>query len=164
MSKHNSIFLIALTLFTAVAQAETFSNVKGTYQITSCQNLGAKPSEDICQYETIVIRPDQYATAIYFYSGPWGSDLVRSFGFPASIKDDSGKYEEIGNSYASYTNLGTDYKEATSIKLVQDNKFHLSRYQSSQSFQTEDKFELSLIKISNETPELPIIPDPEDPD
>ncbi len=166
MLKHSLLLLCTILVYSFSARAETFSKLQGTYQILSCQNLGANPSEDLCQYDTMIVQSSSYATAIYFYTGEWGANLVRSFGFPASTDNSTseGIYEERGDTYASYIKLSDDYKESTILEQLKDNQFHLIRQQSSASFQSDDKFELVLKKISNDAPELPNTPDPNDPD
>ncbi|QDK37696.1 hypothetical protein [Bdellovibrio sp. NC01] len=159
------LILPSLALASPQTQAPLFAKLKGTYKVLSCYNLGAHHSEDdVCDYDTMVVHNASFATSIYFYKGAWGSGFVRSYGFPSNMNErESGVYEE-GETYASFKRDEYDYREETIVEELSAPYFLFSRTQSSRSYNTQDRFEITLEKISDESPDLPPIPGDDMPD
>lgn len=159
MSKRYTVFALTLMLPLLASAKPTFANLAGVYQIKSCDNAGAKSQDNICEFDTMVVKPSDYSTAIYFYKSDDGAGQYRSLGYPRTedlSANDS--YKEEGTTSASYLTLGRDYREVTSLYQNADGTFHLSLYRSSIAFKTNDLFELTLAKVSNSTPEIPSLP------
>lgn len=152
-----SLFLFPLSVFAAsTPQTPLFAKLKGTYKVLSCYNLSPRQSEDdVCNYDTMVVHNASFATSIYFYKGEWGSGWVRSYGFPAFMNEhERGKYEE-SDVYASFTVDDYDYSEETILEELAAPYFLFSRTQSSRSYKTQDRFKITLEKISDDAPDLP---------
>lgn len=136
----------------------TFENVAGTYTINSCVNLGKRASENICQYKTMVIHPSpRFGTALFFFSGELAQDsYIRSYGFPTSTRNEPhAQYFEYNNSMAGYVDDSPDYQQVTVISRTEDGSYHLTLFRRSESFKSDDCFEINLKKISENAPDLP---------
>ena len=159
MFKLYTVFALTMMLPLFASAKPTFANLAGVYQIKSCENAGTPSQDNICQFDTMVVKPSEYSTAIYFYKSNDGAGPYRSLGFPTTEDLTPGEsYKEQDTTSASYLTLSRDYREATSLYQNADGTFHLSMYRSSIVFKTNDLFEMTLVKVSNSTPEIPTIP------
>ena len=112
----------------------------------------------------MVVHPGAWATAIYFYEGQQQNSWVRSFGFPATVRTDAQtRYSEVGDSLASFIRKGEPgHVEVTILAKHPDGLYHLSLHRQFATSKKIDVFEMTLDKVSNESPPLPNTPDDDD--
>ncbi|MEK2645410.1 hypothetical protein [Bdellovibrio sp. BCCA] len=151
------------------ASASTFENLEGTYKILSCTNESDSPSRedlDLCEYTQLTVHPSSYATVIYFSENK-NSQNVRAFGLPKNMRDiPNGKYNENGDSFASYANITKNSGEIFILRKTGTDLFHFSMHRRSGLFKTLDVFEIGLQRVSRKStppPPPPPIDDEGDP-
>ncbi|XGC82397.1 hypothetical protein ACES2L_07895 [Bdellovibrio bacteriovorus] len=160
------LFVLAtLNLLTFSAHATTFSALKGTYKIRSCENQSSSPSASevkLCESTTFTVDVQPYYTGFVFFRPDFnGGEQIRSFGYPA--KDGLGKndkYEET-QSEALYFNDSKGLSSFTRFRKLEGNVYHLSLYSKINfpAAKSEDLFEIELEKISEDVKPVPIVND-----
>ncbi|UOF02099.1 hypothetical protein [Bdellovibrio reynosensis] len=156
-------FLLALATLHLVAfsaQATTFSALKGTYKIRSCENQSSSPSVaevKLCESTAFTVDAQPYYTSFAFFRPTYaGGEQVSSFGYPSKNGLGSNdKYEETQSEYL-YFFESKSASNFTRIRKLDGNIYHLSLYSKFSYTKTEDLFEIELEKISDEVKPVPI--------
>lgn len=143
------IWTLPFLVATLPASASLFTNMEGTYRVLSCENLGAKPHESLCEYSQMTVHPMSDATALYFSRWEGQQEYVRSFGLPVSTRNHPhSRYCEKGDVYAAYERDSYGYGEVMIMKRTSDDLYHISIHLRADSYGTLDVIELDLERLS----------------
>ncbi|AFY01537.1 hypothetical protein Bdt_1848 [Bdellovibrio bacteriovorus str. Tiberius] len=123
--------------------------MEGTYRMLSCENLGAKPHESLCEYSQVSVHPMSDATAIYFSRWEGEQEHVRSFGLPVSTRHHpQSRYCEKGDVYAAYERVSQGQGEVMIMKRTTDDLYHLSIHLRADNYGTLDVIEMDLERLT----------------
>lgn len=140
----------AFLLMTSNSFASTFENMRGTYRVLSCENLGALTRESICEYSRMTVHPDTEMTDLYFSKWNNNFEVVRSFALPASMRElPHASYIERGDVFAAFSNDESNVGKVIVLRRKTEDLYHLSIHLKSNEFNSLDVIEMDLEKMSS---------------
>lgn len=140
--------IVFATIFASSAQADLFSQLQGTYQVLSCENLGATPYNSVCQFSQVTLQSSPYITAITFLGDSSGGQSTLTLTLPANLRDQpTARYCEKGDAFAIFSSEGRHSGQVVMLRKLRNGLHHLSIHLRSDVTKTLDVIEVDLEKI-----------------